>query len=120
VPQKPIIEPDPNERTTKMGDRASIYITSEQFEKPIRLYGHYSGEDNIKAVEYVLTHTNRVGDPSYLAAQIFHQFAIELGNYTGNLGFGISVASDIDHYDDNPPVIVNADTGKIEYEPREE
>lgn len=102
-----------------MGDRASIYITSEQFEKPIRLYGHYSGEDNIRAVEEVLTHTDRVGNPAYLTAQIFHKFAIELGNYTGNLGFGISVAEDIDHFDDNPPVIVNADTGAIEYEPRE-
>jgi hypothetical protein len=101
-----------------MGDRASIYITSEQFEKPIHLYGHWSGEDNIKAVEEVLTHTDRVGDPSYLTAQIFHKFA-ELGNYTGNLGFGISVATDIDYADDNPPVIVNADTGAIEYEPRE-
>jgi hypothetical protein len=101
-----------------MGDRASIYITSEQFEKPIHLYGHWSGEDNIRAVEEVLTHTDRVGDPSYLTAQIFHKFA-ELGNYTGNLGFGISVASDIDYSDDNPPVIVNADTGRIEYEPRE-
>lgn len=103
-----------------MGDRASIYITSEQFEKPIRLYGHYSGEDNIKAVEEVLTHTDRVGDPAYLTAQLFHKFAIELGNYSGYLGFGISVASDIDYFDDNPPVIVNADTGKIEYEPRQE
>ena len=102
-----------------MGDRASIYITSEQFEKPIHLYGHYSGEDNIKAVEEVLTHTDRVGDPMYLTAQIFYKFA-ELGNYTGNLGFGIGVAKDLsDLFDDNPAVVVNADTGSIEYEPRE-
>jgi hypothetical protein len=101
-----------------MGDRASIYITSKQFENPIKLYGHYSGEDNIRAVEEVLTHTDRVGDPAYLTAQLFYKFA-ELGNYTGDLGFGISVASDIDYFDDNPPVIVNADTGKIEYVPRE-
>jgi hypothetical protein len=103
-----------------MGNRASIYITSEQFEKPIHLYGHYSGEDNIKAVEEVLTHTDRVGDPMYLTAQIFYKFAIDLGSYTGNLGFGIGVATDLsDRVDDNPCVIVNADTGSIEYEPRE-
>jgi hypothetical protein len=106
-----------------MGDRASIYITSQQFEKPIHLYGHWSGEDNIRAVEEVLTHTDRVGDPMYLTAQIFYKFAVDLGNFTGNLGFGIGVAKDlsdlVDLVDDNPAVIVNADTGEIEYEPRE-
>jgi hypothetical protein len=102
-----------------MGNRASIYITSEQFEKPIHLYGHWSGDDNIKAVEEVLTHTDRVGDPMYLTAQIFYKFA-ELGHYTGTLGFGIGVAKDLsDLFDDNPAVVVNADTGSIEYEPRE-
>jgi hypothetical protein len=74
---------------TKMGNRAFIQIESKYLETPIILYGHWSGDDNITAVRNVLERTNRVGNPSYLAAQIFYEFAITLGSYTGELGFGI-------------------------------
>ena len=66
-----------------MGDRSAIVIHSEQYKTPITFYGHWSGEQNIEAVKNVLARTGRVGDPSYLTAQIFYEFAIRLGNYDG-------------------------------------
>jgi len=100
-----------------MGDRSTIVITSKQFDKPIEFYGHWSGEDNITAVRNVLAHTDRIGDPSYLTAQIFYEFAIALGGYDGNLSFGIHQYQGPDTWQDNPPVFVNADTGEVTYEP---
>ena len=46
-----------------MGDRSFIVIESKQFVSPIALYGHWSGTDNVRAVENVLARTDRVGDP---------------------------------------------------------
>ena len=102
-----------------MGDRSSIIISSERFDSPITLYGHWSGVDNFTAVQSVLERTDRVGDPMYLTAQIFHEFS-KLGNYDGNLSFGIGAFSDTTTvWDDNPAVYVNADTGEITYSSRE-
>jgi hypothetical protein len=100
-----------------MGDRATIHITSEQFDAPIELYGHWSGTDNAKAVANVLERTGRIGDPSYLTAQLFYEYA-KLGNYDGELSFGIRAvnAEPNDTYDDNPVVVVNADTGSVRYD----
>ena len=97
-----------------MGNRATIVVGSKQFASPISLYGHWSGEDNLTAVEAVLTRTDRVGDPSYLTAQLFYEFAINLGSYDGNLSFGIGAwgSTDDGFWDDNLPVYVNADTGE--------
>lgn len=96
-----------------MGDRASIIVKSKSFDSPIRFYGHWSGSNNRLAVHNVLAKTDRVGDPSYLAAQIYYEFAVKLGKTDGLLSFGIS--ADADTYgDDNPPIIINADTGEIE------
>lgn len=99
-----------------MGDRVWIQINSEQLIMPVLLYGHYAGEDGLQAVMNVIARTDRIGDPSYLAAQIFYEFAITLGKYEGKLGFGIS-SGDLtykdDDYNDNPTVFVNADTGTI-------
>jgi len=96
-----------------MGDRSSIVIKSKQFDSPIRFYGHWSGESNREAVNNVLAWTDRVGDPSYLAAQIYYEFAVKLGGTDGMLSFGIS--ADANTYgDDNKPIIINADTGEIE------
>jgi hypothetical protein len=99
-----------------MGDRAQIVIreTATQKENLVIIYGHYAGSDNLKAVENVLATTDRIGDP-YLTAQIFHEFT-RLGNYEGNLGFGLWVG-DLDDIDesDNRAVIVDIDTGLITY-----
>jgi hypothetical protein len=97
-----------------MGNRAFIQVTSESFPTPLHLYGHWSGEDNLEAVKNVLTRTDRIGDPTYLAAQLFHEFAVALGGYDGNLSFGIGVG-EIDESDwvNAPTVYVNADTGEV-------
>jgi len=99
-----------------MGNRAFIQIDSTQFDLPVILYGHYSGEDNLTAVQNVLARTGRIGDPSYLTAQLFYEFALVLGQYDGELSFGISsgVLSDKD-WQDVPAVYVNADTGEYKY-----
>lgn len=99
-----------------MGNRAFIQIDSTQFDLPVLLYGHWSGEDNLTAVQNVLARTGRIGDPSYLTAQLFYEFAMALGQYDGVLGFGISsgVLSSTD-WQDAPAVYVNADTGEYKY-----
>ncbi len=99
-----------------MGNRAYIQIDSARLSEPILLYGHWSGEDNLTAVRNVLSVTDRIGDPTYLTAQLFWEFA-KLNQYDGRLGFGIDVgtmASDI--YGDVPTVYVNADRGIYAYE----
>jgi hypothetical protein len=98
-----------------MGNRAFIQVESENLETPIIIYGHWSGEDNLAAVQNVLATTDRVGDPSYLAAQLFYEFAVKLGSYTGELGFGIStghLGGGDWEWADVPSVLVNADTGE--------
>ena len=98
-----------------MGDRSSIYIVSTQNKSTTHLYGHWSGGDNATAVAIVLNRTDRIGDPSYLTAQLFYEFAVVQGGYTGSLGFGISFVDYIDNGDDNPPLVINADNGEIAY-----
>lgn len=100
-----------------MGNRSVIQVNSDSLPYPISFYGHWSGDDNLKAVKTALSSTHaRIGDANYLAAQIFYHFAMELGGYDGNLGFGI----DTDPYEpewlDNPIVYVDADTGNYTYE----
>ena len=100
-----------------MGDRASIIIESESFEGAISLYGHYAGTTNALAVATVLERTDRVGDPSYLTAQVFYEYAVSLNDYKGNLGFGIGAYTNADDTtDDNPAVYLNADTGEVRYD----
>lgn len=94
-----------------MGNRSYIQIDSKQLQTPIIFYGHWSGDDNLRAVKNVLARTTRIGDPTYLAAQIFYEFAT-LGNYDGELSFGI----DTGHLAggeiaDEPSVVVDADSG---------
>lgn len=96
-----------------MGDRSLIQIESKTFKTPITLYGHWSGGDNLVAVRNVLTRTDRIGDPSYLTAQLFYEFAVNLGGYTGELSFGIDAYGEgTDVWVDNDTVVVNADTGE--------
>ena len=98
-----------------MGNRSAIVIESEQFATPITLYGHWSGADNLAAVANVLERTGRVGDPSYLTAELFYEFAVVLGKYDGKLSFGIdafgATAEDTDKAMDTNTVVVNADKG---------
>lgn len=97
-----------------MGDRSSIYITSKDLPKPIRIYGHWSGDDNITATAIVLEKTKRLGDPMYLTAQLFYQFAIIQGGYKGDISYGIESVDTLSNSDDNPPLYFNADNGEIE------
>lgn len=97
-----------------MGDRSVIRIESERFPEPISIYGHWSGRSNLEAVRRVLAKTDRVGDPSYLTAQLFYEFAVQLGGYKGELGFGIGFGFEGDP--ENEEVIINADTGLIRTE----
>lgn len=96
-----------------MGDRSLIVVKANAFSTPITFYGHWSGDDNITAVRNVLARTGRIGDSSYLAAQIFYEFAT-LGRYDGELSFGIDTfgGEEDDFWMDNPTVYVDADTGE--------
>ena len=104
-----------------MGDRSYIQITSKDFKTPISLYGHWSGTDNLEAVKNVLARTGRIGDPSYLTAQIFYEFA-KLGNYDGEYSFGIDAfgaepdkPAFMSFSNNNWTIYVNADTGEYTY-----
>lgn len=98
-----------------MGDRSYIQISSERLELPVILYGHWSGSQNIQAVRNVLEKTARIGDPSYLVAQITYEF-FRLGEYDGSLSFGIDNGYLTDSvYSDNPTAYVDADTGIYTY-----
>ena len=100
-----------------MGNRSVIVIESKQFVSPIAFYGHWSGTDNVRAVENVIARTDRVGDPSYLTAQLFHEFST-LGGYDGKLSFGIDAFGyDVNRWEDNEPFYLNADTGETAHAP---
>lgn len=99
-----------------MGDRSFIQVSSENFQTPITIYGHYAGTTNIDAVRDVLSTTDRIGDPSYLVAQLFHRFSVVEGGYTGGTGYGIdSNGYDPESVADNPTVYVDADSGEYTY-----
>lgn len=99
-----------------MGDRSFIQVSSKQFKTPITFYGHWSGESNLDAVRDVLRATDRIGDPSYLCAQIFHRFSVIEGAYDGGLSFGIDAFGyDPESVADNATVYVDADTGEFTY-----
>ena len=104
-----------------MGNRSNIVIreTETQSDNFLILYSHWGGDDNLTAVESVLKRTNRIGDSSYLSAQIFFELT-KLGDYNGDTGYGISVGGweSVDETD-NPAVIVDADTGTITHTARQ-
>lgn len=102
----------------KMGNRAVIAIQQDEKNQDnfVLLYGHWSGGDNLNAVLNTLKRTDRIGDPAYLTAQIFYEFA-KMGDYNGELGFGIYTGNrnQIDQTD-NPAVFVNPYNGEITYQ----
>lgn len=98
-----------------MGDRSHIIVTSKEWDTDLDLYGHWAGEDNVAAVTSVLAMSDaRVGDPSYLAAQLFYRFTTD-GGYQGSTGFGVSpIAKDANLPDldaNADTVVINADDG---------
>lgn len=100
-----------------MGNRSVIQINSDSLPYSISLYGHWSGDDNLRAVELALSAPNaRIGDASYLSAQLFYQFAITLGGYQGDLGFGIDTGNFEEDWLDQPIVYVDADNGDYTYQ----
>lgn len=95
-----------------MGNRSYIQVDTNNGTDSVLLYGHWSGEDNLTAIRNVLARTDRLGDVSYLTAQIFYEFAVALGGYDGNLSFGIQAGKlNGDEWENSPSVRVNADTG---------
>jgi hypothetical protein len=64
-----------------MGNRSNIVIreTATQKDNLVIIYGHWSGDDNLTAVQTVLTRTGRIGDGAYLTAQLFHEFITQSG-----------------------------------------
>lgn len=103
-----------------MGNRAVIAIQQDETDENnfVLLYGHHSGGDNLNAVLETMKRTSRIGDPAYLTAQIFYEFA-RFGDYNGELGFGIYTGGReaIDETD-NPAVFVNPYNGVITYQGR--
>lgn len=100
-----------------MGNRAHIVVQAKG-QQDIVFYGHWSGDDNLTAVRNVLERTGRIGDTSYLTAQLFWEFAT-LGQYDGELGFGISTCEKFDEaneWTNVPTVFVDADTGEYTIE----
>lgn len=87
-------------------------MNAKDFKVPVTFYGHWSGEDNVEAVRNVLGRTTRIGDVSYLTAQLFFEFA-KLGGYDGESSFGIDTfgAEGVDVLMDNATIFVDADTG---------
>lgn len=96
-----------------MGARSVIVISTGASElDTVSLYGHWAGEDNLTAVRNVLARTRRIGDISYLTAQIFHEFT-KLGGYEGVDGFGIWAGTADE--EDYPTVYLDSDTGVYQY-----
>jgi hypothetical protein len=93
-----------------MGDRSVITVVSQQ--GTVSLYGHWAGETNLEAVRNVLSRTDRIGDPTYLTAQLFYEFAEVLGGYDGKLSYGIAAGEMDEGWMDNPTVFVDAETGE--------
>ena len=95
-----------------MGDRVTVSISSKDHETPINIYSHWSGNSVYQVVTDTLASSDRIGDGSYLTAQIIHAVFTEYG-YDGKLSFGVwSGEVSSDNWDDNPTMFVDADNGQ--------
>jgi hypothetical protein len=106
------------QKGVKMGDRSHIIIRGDDPKQTITLYGHWAGTTNIDAVRSVMSRTKRTNDIAYLTAELFYQFAVVEGSYTGvGFGsFGMWAGDDDGAWADNPSVYVNAVDNTFEYE----
>jgi len=98
-----------------MGNRSLIVVSNNSDTNLVVMYGHWSGEQNLEAVHNVMADTGRIGD-NYLVAELFHEFSVNLGGYsgTGSLSFGIwadRAETFSEGWVDSPSVFVNMDTG---------
>jgi hypothetical protein len=106
------------QKGVKMGDRSHIVIRGDDPKQTITLYGHWAGTTNIDAVRSVMSRTKRTNDIAYLTAELFYEFAVVEGKYTG-VGFGsygMWAGDDDGAWADNPSVYVNSVDNTFEYE----
>jgi hypothetical protein len=94
-----------------MGNRVTVSISSQEHEAPINIYAHWAGDEIYPVVQNALEDSDRIGDASYLSAQIIHAIFADLG-YDGKLSFGVWTGEFTESGDDNDPMFVDADTGK--------
>lgn len=101
-----------------MVNRSYVVIESDTFPTAISIYTHWLGEDNLTVVKNVLAFTDRIGDASYLTAQITYAL-MQASPYDGKLSVGIDPVDrhSMDYgWGDAPTVFVNADTGHFTYQ----
>lgn len=94
-----------------MGNRVTVTITGKDHDAPINLYAHWAGSEVYPVVQEVLSITDRLGDSSYLTAQIIHAVFTQLG-YDGRSSFGVWAGERGESWDDNPTMYVDTDSGE--------
>jgi hypothetical protein len=108
-----------SKKGTRMGNRSLIVVENNTDDTQITIYGHWSGTENLTAVRNVLSTTGRVGD-CYLVAELFYEFAVALGGFSGvgygSFGIWAGKRGDDEGWTDAPTIYVNQDTGEYRYE----
>jgi hypothetical protein len=94
-----------------MGNRVTVSISGKDHETPVNVYSHWAGDEVYAIVQDVLETSDRIGDGSYLTAQIIHAIFTELA-YDGKLSFGVWAGELGESWDDNDPMFVDTDNGK--------
>lgn len=94
-----------------MGNRVTVSISSQEHEAPINIYAHWAGNSVYQVITDTLASSDRIGDASYLTAQLIHAVFAEYG-YDGKLSFGVWSGEFTESTDDNDPMFVDADTGQ--------
>lgn len=94
-----------------MGNRVTVSISSHEFGSPINIYSHWAGNSVYQVITDTLAASQRIGDGSYLTAQLIQAVFSEYG-YDGKLSFGVwSGEVSTDNWDDNPTMYVDTDNG---------
>lgn len=93
-----------------MGNRVTVSISGKDHEAPVNIYSHWDGEEIYPIVQQALEDSDRIGDNSYLTAQLVHAILNGLG-YDGKLGFGVWSGEIGESWDDNPTMFVDAENG---------